>query len=208
MTNRRVLLRLAALAVGAGLAPLSGRAVAAPGATDAAAFVKATGDRLVAIVGANAGEQQKRADLARILDASVDIDGIGRFCLGRFWQRANATQQREYLQVFRAMLVTNVAQKLGDYRGVTFNVGRTQPRDGGDLVATTIDRPNNEPSHVDWLIVPVDGGPKIEDMISEGVSLRITERNDYESFLNNNGGNIDRLITGLRQKAAQLASAD
>ena len=57
------------------------------------------------------------------------------------------------------------------------------------------------------LIVPANGSPRIEDMISEGVSMRITQRNDYESFLNGNGGNIAALIRGLQQKADQLAAA-
>jgi phospholipid transport system substrate-binding protein len=207
MPNRRTLLSLAALALGGGVLPLAGRASATPGAASAA-FVKTTGDQLVAIISGAGDQHQKRAELERVIDASVDIDGIGRFCLGRFWQRATADQQHQYIQVFRAMLVTNVAQKLGEYRGVQFSVGRTQPRDGGDLVATTIERPNNQPSHVDWLIVPASGSPRIEDMISEGVSMRITQRNDYESFLNGNGGDIAALIRGLQQKAAQLAAAN
>jgi phospholipid transport system substrate-binding protein len=205
MPNRRTLLCLAALSLGGGVPPLAG-AVAAAGA-NSAAFVKATGDRLVAIIGGAGDEHEKRAALEQVIASAVDIDGIGRFCLGRFWQRASADQQREYMQAFRAMLVTNVAQKVGEYRGVQFSVGRTLPREGGDLVATTIARPNNQPSHVEWLIVQMDGGPRIEDMISEGVSMRITQRSDYESFLNGNGGNIAALIRGLRQKAAQLAAA-
>ncbi len=108
--------------------------------------------------------------LGDYIDVSVDVDGIARFCLGRFWQRASAEQQREF-------------------------------------VATTIERPNNAPARVDWLITQANG-PKIEDMISEGVSMRITQRNDYESFLNNNGGNVVLLIRGLQQKAAQLAAAN
>ncbi len=208
MTNRRGVLRLAALALSGGLAPFAGPALATVGATGAAAFVKTTGDRLIAIIGGAGDAHQKRAELGRIIDASVDVDGLARFCLGRFWPRASAGQQREFVQTFRAMLVTNIARQLGDYQGVRFSIGATQPRDGGDLVATTIDRPNNQPSRVDWLIAQVGGNAKIEDMIAEGVSMRITQRNDYESFLDNNGGNVGLLIRGLQQKAAQLADAN
>ena len=207
MTNRRTLLRVTALVLGGSALPLAGGAAAAVGGTDAAAFVKSTGDQLVAVIGGAGDQHQKRAALAKIIDASVDVDGIARFCLGRFWPRASPDQQRQFVQVLRTMLVTNVSQRLGEYRGARFSVGRTQQQEGGDLVSTTIDRPNNEPSRVDWLITQTGGSPRVEDMISEGVSMRITQRNDYESFLNNNGGKVDLLIRGLQQKAAQMEAA-
>jgi phospholipid transport system substrate-binding protein len=206
MTNRRALFVLTAtLLIGA--APgLSSRALAAVDASGASAFVKSTGDQLVAIINGAGGAQQKRAELARIIDASVDVDGIARFCLGRYWRRATPDQQREFVAAFRTMLVTNIAGKLGEYQGVRFTVGQSQRRDDGEAVATTIERRDNQPERVQWLIAEVGGAPKIEDMITEGISLRLTQRNDYEAFLTNNGNNIDVLIRGLRQKAAQLAA--
>jgi phospholipid transport system substrate-binding protein len=101
------------------------------------------------------------------------------------------------------MLVTNIAGKLGEYQGVRFSVERAQRGEGGEVVTTMIQRPNNQPDRVQWLVAEVGGAPKIEDMIAEGISLRLTERSDYEAFLDNNGGNIDTLIRGLRHKAAQ-----
>ena len=206
MTNRRNLFRLAALALSGTFPALVDGAVAAVGAGDAGAFVKSIGDQLVSIINAPGDGRQKRTEIARVIDASVDVDGIARFCLGRFWPRATPDQQRDFIQAFRSMLVTNVAQKLGDYRGVRFSVGRTQRRDTGDLVTTTIERPNEQPSHIDWLITQVGGTQKIEDMVAEGVSMRITQRSDYESFLNKNGGDIVQLIRSLQQRAAQMAA--
>jgi len=40
--------------------------------------------------------------------------------------------------------------------------------------------------------------PKIIDEIAEGTSLRITQRNDYASFLNQHGENIDALLGAIR----------
>jgi len=207
MTNRRNLLRMTALALSGTIPAFAGGAVAAATTGDAAAFVKSTGEQLVSIINAAGDPHQKHAEIARVIDASVDVDGIARFCLGRYWPRATPEQQRDFTQALRTMLVTNVAQRLGDYRGVRFSVGRMQRRDAGDLVTTTIERPNNQPSHVDWLVADVGGTPKIEDMVAEGVSMRITQRNDYESFLSSNGGSIPQLIHGLQQKAAQTAAA-
>jgi phospholipid transport system substrate-binding protein len=171
----------------------------------AASFVKNVGDRLIAVINGPGAEAQKRAALTPIVDASVDIDGVARFCLGRFWRTATEDERRQYVDAFHAMLVTNIAGAVGTYQGVRFSVGHTQRRGDGEIVATTIERPNNKPSRVDWLVNEVASGPRIEDMITEGVSLRLTERSDYESFLAGNGNSVRGLIDGLRKKAAARA---
>jgi len=202
MTCRRNLLGFASLTVltiGPGMVQ---RAAAAIDSRAAMSFVKSTGDQLIAIINSNADNRQKRDQLARVMDASVDVDGIARFCLGRSWSRATPEQQQQFRQAFRAMLVTNISGRLGDYQGVRFTVGRAQQREDGDVVSTVIERPNNAPSQVQWLVSNIAGSPKIEDMITEGVSLRLTQRNDYESFLAQNGGNVGALVQALQRKAA------
>ena len=77
MTYRRHFLTLATASA---LFPLSARA---QGTDKAAAFVKSTGDRLVAVVNGPGSAASKRAAMTQILDADVDVDGIGKFCLRR-----------------------------------------------------------------------------------------------------------------------------
>ena len=45
--------------------------------------------------------------------------------------------------------------------------------------------------------------PKIIDVIAEGTSLRITQRDDYASFLSQHGDNLDALLEGLRRQISQ-----
>ena len=77
---------------------------------------------------------------------------MARFCLGRFWRTATPAQQQQYLKLFRTMLVVNIASKLGEYRGCRFNVGTTQDRDAGEVVSTVVERPNNPPTNIQWLV--------------------------------------------------------
>ena len=46
------------------------------------------------------------------------------------------------------------------------------------------------------------GGPKIIDVIAEGMSMRLTQRSDYASFLTRNNGNVGALILALQRQAA------
>lgn len=197
MILRRQFLILATVSA---LLPLS---VRAQSADKAAAFVKSTGDRLVAIVNGPGSAAAKRDAMTKILDADVDVDGIGKFCLGRFWRQASPEQQKQYLTLFHQVLVTNITSKLGEYQGVTFSIGHSRPQDQEAVVSTTVARPNNPPTAVDWIISNPSSTPKIIDVVAEGTSLRLTQRQDYASYLTHNNNNIDALIAAMKTQVSQ-----
>jgi len=167
------------------------------------AFVKNIGDRLVAVVNGPESDREKRAKLTAIIDGAVDVDGVARFCLGRFWRNASTEQQQRYTELFHQVLVNNITAKLGEYRGVRFVMGRAQRRDDNTVVSTVVERPNNPPTNVDWIIGNDVRNLKIIDVIAEGTSLRLTQRQDYASYLSRNNNNIDALINAMRQQVAQ-----
>ena len=203
MPNRRTFLVLTAAslltAVGRLVRPALAQSVDGPAST----FVKNIGDRLVAVVNGPESDREKRAKLTAIIDGAVDVDGVARFCLGRFWRNASAEQQQRYTELFHQVLVNNITAKLGEYRGVRFVMGRAQQRDDNTVVSTVVERPNNPPTNVDWIIGNDASNPKIIDVIAEGTSLRLTQRQDYASYLSRNNNNIDALINAMRQQVAQ-----
>lgn len=203
MLTRRTLHLLAAPLLGLTLLAGASHAQAQVQPAQAESFVRQTGSQLVQVVDSTESQAQKRQQLQTIVDSAVDVPGIARFALGRFWHSATPQQQQQYIQLFHEVLLTSITGKLGDYRGVKFTVGRAFPREGGIAVQTTIDRPGSSPARVDWVIKDEGGTPKIEDVIAEGTSLRLTQRSDYTSYLEHNGGSIQALITALRQQVSQ-----
>ena len=197
MLNRRHLLALA----GAAALPFPARAQNAEAA--ATAFIQRTGDALVAAINSGAPIAQKRQALARIIEGSVDIEGVARFCLGRFWRQATPDQQKTYLALFHDFLVLNISVKLGDYQGVKFTILKTSTEGENQTVLTRIERPNNAPASVGWPVANATTNPKIVDVIAEGTSLRITQRSDYAAFLQANGNNIDALLNAIRQQTTR-----
>ena len=196
MTTRRTLLAAATL-----LPVLAAAPARAADEGQATAFVDQLLKELLAIVNAPGPLEGKRAALVRIVEAKVDVDAVARFCLGRFWRTATPQQQAEYLALFRRILVKNVTEKVGEYQGVSFQLGRAQKRENDFAVATTVNRPGNAPNKVDW-VVAADGPMRIIDLIAEGTSLRLTQRSDYSAYLARNGNNVQALIDALRQQLA------
>ncbi|SUE43255.1 Probable phospholipid-binding protein mlaC precursor [Roseomonas gilardii subsp. rosea] len=207
MTRRPLL--LAALALPAALAfrhPALAQSVDPGRATT---FIQNTGQELVAAINANAAVAQRRQQVAGILRRAVDIQGVGRFILGRWWRQASPAEQQEYMRLFEETLIRNLSARFGEYQGVRFSLGRAQQRTEDDvLVNTIIERPNTAPFTLDWRVSDVGGQPKIVDVIAEGASLRLTQRSEYSSVISRNGGRVAALLDAMRQQIAQLQAQE
>ena len=169
----------------------------------ATAFVKSTGDRILGAMRGAGSVDERRKILGPIIDSAIDVDGIARFCLGRFWKNATTDQQKRYTELFHKVLIGNITARLGEYQEVKLTIGRSQPRDDNDIVSTVIERPNNPPATVDWVVANAATAPKVIDVIAENTSLRQTQRNDYAAYLTRNNNDVDALITAMRAQLEQ-----
>ena len=194
--SRRVV--LAGLAAGAVLG-VAGLRPALAQSAGADAFVKQFADQLVAVVNGPGGSSAKQAALAPLIDNAVDVAAIAKFCLGRFWASATPAQQAAYTQLFHQVLLNNISGHLGEYKGVSYTMAGTHAQGADSLVGTVITRPNAPTANVQW-VVRTDGAPKVLDVVAEGTSLRLTQRQDYTSYLTRHGESIDALIAALKRQ--------
>ncbi len=168
---------------------------------DATGFIVNLGNAMSAIVNGPGSLDDKRRRLTPLIEESVDIDSIARFCLGRFWRMATPEQQARFVQLFHAVLVNNISGKLGEFQGVSFTPTSTSQREGEAVVGTTIRRPNQQPNNVQWIVGFATGRPKIVDVVAEGTSLRLTQRSDYAAYLSRNNNSVEALLAAMRQQA-------
>ena len=175
----------------------------------AAAYIRRVGDELAAIMATGGSSDARRQRLQPFLDRVVDIDGVARFCLGRFWQQATPVQQQEYLRLFRAALTNAVLGRVGDYEhdDIRVVIGRPETRDGNVLVSTVVERTGTPPARVTWAISADTNNPRIVDVLAEGISLRLTMRADYNAYLTRHGDSIVALIDALREQACNACVA-
>ena len=90
---------------------------------------------------------------------------------------------------------------MAEYSGETLRVTGSRPAPDGELVSSEIVRANGQPpARVEWLLTPQNGAYKISDVIVEGVSMAVTQRSEFASVIQRNGGQVEGLITALRQK--------
>ncbi len=108
----------------------------------------------------------------------MDISGIARFALGRFWNAASDKQRDEYVRLLPAILLNAIGENLGEYRNMTFTIDRSTQLDVWFQVWTTVLLAGVPPRHVGWTVGAIGNTVKIVDIVAEGISLRIAQRDD------------------------------
>jgi phospholipid transport system substrate-binding protein len=178
--------------------------------TRATAFVNKAGQDLVnAINDQRLNQAQRRDRVAAVLRTAIDIEGTGRFILGRYVRQASPAELQDYLKLFDEIIIRNLSSRFGEYRGVKFSLGRSQQRTEEDaLVSTLIERPGTPAFTLDWRVAEINGQPKVVDVIAEGTSLRLTTRSEYAAVIQRNGGRVAALLDAMRGQIAQMVARE
>ncbi|MFV3076439.1 MlaC/ttg2D family ABC transporter substrate-binding protein [Niveispirillum fermenti] len=204
------MLVLAGFAVIAGptLAPASAQAQNAKAPQAAAGFVQSLGDKAIAtLADPKVNDEQAKTVFRELLNENFDINTISRFVLGRYWNVANDAQKKEYQTLFEQMIVEVYAERFSQYAGESFKVGGAQAAGANDaVVMSQVLRPNGPPVNVSWRVRNRDGNFKIIDVIVENVSMSVTQRSEFASVIESNGGRFDALLAALRQRIQTAAN--
>jgi phospholipid transport system substrate-binding protein len=174
-------------------------------------FVQTLGDRAIKII---ANRQmpaaQRNAEFTAILTDSFDLKTIGRFVIGRSWNGATPAQQTEYMNLFKALVIKNYGERMSLYTGEGFQVVGVRPESDMDTtVLSQITHPDgSEPTTIDWRVRQKDGKLGVIDVIVEGVSLSVTQRQEYSAVIQNNGGEIEGLLKIMRDQLSAPVTAD
>ncbi|HUN49681.1 MAG TPA: ABC transporter substrate-binding protein [Candidatus Sulfotelmatobacter sp.] len=200
MISRRRLLLFAALGVLAARLP----ARAAGPIEGAEAFIQTLGEQALATLRTGGITlDQREAAFRGLLRQDFDVDFIARFVLGANWNRLSEEQRADYVQVFSEFVLKTYAQRLGGYSGETFAVTGARPAGDQDVVVRTrIDRPSGPPLTADWRVRVSDNRYRIIDVAVEGISMVLTQRQEFTSTINATG--IPGLLETLHARVDKL----
>jgi phospholipid transport system substrate-binding protein len=198
--DRRRLLRGLPLALA--VLVLGGRSPQAAVSAEAAEeMIQTVGVQVLAILrDQGLDNQQKFHRLVSLLDGPIDLEIIARLILGRHWRSATEAQRAEYLELFRAFALDNLASRLHVYDGEDFEiVGAEAVSESDAVVATRVTGGGRPPLKVDWRVRERDDGDLVAiDVIVEGVSLIVTQRSEFSAVIERQG--MDGLLAELRQR--------
>lgn len=173
-----------------------------PAAQTPAQFVQHLGEvALTSLTDKNTPRVIREKRIRDILENNFDIQTIGRFAMGTYWNEASETQRKEYLDLFENTLVSAYTTRFEDYSGQTLKVGGYTPSGATDfIVSTQVIQKDGPPINLEWRIRKENNGLKIVDVVVEGISMSVTQRSDFSSVIQHGGGKIDALLMSLREQ--------
>ncbi|MEO0993947.1 MAG: ABC transporter substrate-binding protein [Pseudomonadota bacterium] len=202
-TRRGIFASGLTLALGVGLsvsvpAGLLSRPAYALEADDARAHVERAVDAVLNLVRVPGDAASKADKLRQVLDQYAAMPQIARFAAGLAWRDMSDAQQAKYTDAFEHFLSTVYARRFSDYAGQDVIVGGVSDSGRRGLtVSSTVTQTGGQPILVDWLVTDRPGRIVIADIVIEGVSLLITQREEIAGMLSARGGDVDRLIADL-----------
>jgi phospholipid transport system substrate-binding protein len=170
--------------------------------------VQNLGDTAIAAIADKSITQAQRSDKFRdILRSSFDLMTIGRFVIGRSWNAATPDQQKDYMHLFQELVIKTYGDRMTLYSGEGFKVVAVRPETEKDtIVNSQITHPDGSaPTTIDWRVRLRDGKLGVIDVVVEGVSLSVTQRQEYAAVIQNNNGQISALLDRMRE---ELKAAD
>lgn len=174
---------------------------------DAVAFMNQLWDRAVEVLNKKSDPAAREARFRQLFREDFDAPGIARFVLGRYWRTVSEEDQKEFVKLFEDYVVFVYTVRLADFGGQSFKIRGSHSDGDGVIVSTDIVSPGNPtPLRMDWRLVTDDKGAyKVNDVIVEGISMTATQRSEFASVVQRNGGQLQSLISMMREKTASAA---
>jgi phospholipid transport system substrate-binding protein len=152
---------------------------------------------------------QRRAQFSEFLLGLTDMKRIADFTLGQYRRGASPADLAAFDTAFQNYAIAVYQSYFARYAGQTLKVTGSQARSADDfIVSTQMIDPNDHsgqaPLDVDFRVRTDAGKPVVTDFSVAGIWLALEERDQFTSFLGQNGGNINTLISHLNELTKQF----
>ena len=145
-------------------------------------------------------KELKMKQLIEIGENSVDIDGIAFYTLGKHRKSLNDDQKSEFIKIFREYFLKSFSTRLVEYKEAKIVViSEDIKNEKYTIVKSKLLATSNRPEvSIDWRVYTKNPKePLIRDLIIEGLSLARTQREEFNSIIMNNDGDVSALFTSL-----------
>ena len=144
--------------------------------------------------------ESKIIKLNNIAERNVDINGIGMYTLGKYRKYLSEDQKIKYKKLFKSYFLKSFSSRLVDYSDPKINVVSEKIINNKYTIVSTIleETSKNPEIKIDWRIYTKNPDrPLIRDLIVEGLSLARTQKEEFRSIIQTNGGDIAYLFKSL-----------
>ena len=170
-------------------------------AIDPYSFVQETADRASEALNKRQSKEEKMEILKTIAKETVDIRGIGFYSLGKHRKNMSDQKKEEYLEIFNKYFLKTFSSRLAEYTDPRIRVdSQKKLSDKYTMVSSTLLATDDKPEvKIDWRVITKDpDNPLIIDVIIEGVSLAKVQKEEFNSIIQSNDGDVNALLKNLK----------
>jgi len=165
-------------------------------------FIQSTVNRASTALSESFTKEEKIRKLKNIAKETVDINGIGLYTIGKHRKKMTDKEKSEYLVLFEKYFLKTFSDRLSEYTNPKVSVNDSQKLNENYTIVSSVLVPTKERAEIkiDWRVYTKD--PQnllIRDLIIEGLSLARTQKEEFNSIIQSNNGEIDALFNSLRK---------
>ena len=170
--------------------------------TNPSEFIDSISNEASGILSSKLSDNEKVAKLKIIAENSVDIDGVGLYTLGKYRKTLTDEQKIEYKKLFKEYFLKSFSGRLVVYNDAKIAVLSEEVKNEKYTIVYSkligsADRPEVK---IDWRVYTKNPEkPLIRDLVIEGLSLARTQKEEFNSIIESNGGDISALFANLRK---------
>ena len=165
-------------------------------------FIQSIADEASKVLINNFSKEDKMEKLKAIALKSVDIKGIGLYSLGSHRKNLSDNQKEKYSELFKKYFLKSFSSRLSDYTDPKINVLSMEKLNNKYTIVSSIliATEKNPEVKINWRVYTKDpANPLIRDLIIEGLSLARTQKEEFNSVIQSNDGDINALFANLTE---------
>ncbi len=165
-------------------------------------LIKEIVDEAASVLSSSKSVNLKIETLNDIAERSVDINGIGMYALGKYRKILSDEQKTKYKKLFRLYFLKSFSSRLVDYTDPKIEIfSQKKINEKYTIVNSILKATSKRPEvKIDWRVYTKNPEkPMIRDLIVEGLSLARTQKEEFNSVIQNNEGDINALFKTLEE---------
>jgi phospholipid transport system substrate-binding protein len=142
---------------------------------------------------------QRRERFATFLLGLIDVKRVALFVLGRYVSTASQGDLDAYVAGYQDYAMAMYQSYFALYSGQSLRVMSSRERAPGDfVVAADMGAPGGAPLQIEFRVRTDGEKPLLTDIGVAGVWLALAQRDEFQSFVAQNNGDIKALTAHLR----------
>ena len=165
-------------------------------------FVQLTVDEASQVLSDTYSKEEKMKKLESIAKKTVDIRGLGFYTLGSHRKNLSDEQKKKYSNLFEKYFLKSFSSRLAEYTDPKIRVESSQKlNEKYTIVSSILLATDKRPEvKIDWRVYTKNPEkPLIRDLIIEGLSLARTQKEEFNSIIQSNNGDINFLFDNLKK---------